>query len=260
MATEKARYDFITEEVALPSEGYFYPESSPLSSGIVTVKYMTANEEDILTTRSYITRGVVFDKLLEAVLVQRDIKLDDLLLGDKNAVLISTRILGFGPLYNVTIKCPSCNAESEHEIDLREVEGKETDFSAYEKGVNRFKFTLPTSQREVEFKLLTHKDEHAINAEIDQTKKVLKNAASPEITTRLRAAIVSIDGEESREKINVFVNRQILALDSRALRDEIRRVSPDMDMRFEFVCPECSHEAKLAIIPDIHFFWPSTES
>jgi len=97
------QYGFPTEVLSLPSKGLLYPKDSPLSKGTIDVKYMTAKEEDILTSQNLIEQGVVIDRLLESVIVTPNVKLGDLLIGDKNAIMIGTRILGYGKDYPITI-------------------------------------------------------------------------------------------------------------------------------------------------------------
>ena len=111
MADEKRR--FPTEVVDLPSKGLLYTKDSPLAGGTIELKYMTAKEEDILTSRNLIQKGVVLDKLLESVIVDENVSLNDLLLGDKNAIMIATRILGYGKDYTVTLTDPSTGEKQE---------------------------------------------------------------------------------------------------------------------------------------------------
>ena len=96
-------FEIQTETIELPSKGLIYPEDNPLSSGKVEIKYMTAKEEDILSNQTYIQNGTVLEKLLESVIVSK-INLKDLIIGDNNAVLIATRILGYGADYTVNMK------------------------------------------------------------------------------------------------------------------------------------------------------------
>src|SRR5210317_60105 len=149
------QYGFPTEVLSLPSNGLLYPEDSPLRSGTIDVKYMTAKEEDILTSQNLITQGVVLDKLLESIIADKKIKLDDLLIGDKNALMVGTRVLGYGPEYNVTITDPDTGLETEHTFDLGKLETKKIDDKVFKNG-NKFEFTSPISKKVIEFKLLTH--------------------------------------------------------------------------------------------------------
>ena len=192
-----AEYKFPTEMVDLPSKGYFYFEGHPLSSGKVEVKYMTAKEEDILTSQNLIQQGTVIDKLLESLIVDKSIKLDDMLIGDKNAIMLSARILGYGKQYEFTY------GGEEQSVDLSTLEPLDIDFSKFPKGKNEFNFKLPTSEREVTFKLLTGKTEKDIDLEIKAKQKISKTQSS-ELTTRLKHMIISVDGSSEKSYINNF--------------------------------------------------------
>ena len=238
-----SEFKFPTEEIEIPSKGLVYPEDNPLSSGKVEVKYMTAKEEDILTNQAYIQKGIVLDKLLESVIVSK-INIDDLVVGDKNALLIATRILGYGGNYEVTI---SGNDES---IDLTELENKPFDETSFTKGINEFSFTLPSSSTVVTYKLLTGKDEKAIERELAGLKKINKNA-SPELSTRLKHIVTSIDGDTEKKSIREFIDGYLLARDSRALREHIRNTQPDVDLN---VILDSGEEVTVPI--GLNFFWP----
>ena len=93
-----AEFKLPTETIELPSKGLLYTSDNLLSSGTIEMKYMTAKEEDILTNQSYIQSGTVLDKLLQSLIVTK-ISYDDLLIGDKNAIMIAARILGYGKDY-----------------------------------------------------------------------------------------------------------------------------------------------------------------
>ena len=164
-----ADYKFPTEVVDLPSKGYFYFEGHPLSTGKVEVKYMTAKEEDILTSQNLIQQGTVIEKLLESLIVDKSIKLDDMLVGDKNAIMIAARILGYGKEYAFTYE------DKEQSVDLSKLEPAKIDFSKFTKGVNEHTYKLPVSEREIGFKLLTGKDEDEIAEEIKAKNAGVKN-------------------------------------------------------------------------------------
>jgi hypothetical protein len=232
-----------TEIVELPSKGYLYPESNPLSTGKVEMKYMTAKEEDILTNQSYIQNGTVLDKLLESLIVSK-INYNDLIVGDKNAILIASRVLGYGSEYNITYGGTS------YTIDLSKVENKTFDESTIEKGKNEFKYTLPASAVDITFKLLTHGDELKVTKELEGYKKINKDVV-PELTTRLKFMITSVNGQTEPKVIREFVDEHLLARDSRALREYIKKVQPDVDLSYEL-------EDGLTIdIPiNLSFFWP----
>ena len=217
-------FNLPTEQIELPSKGLVYPESSPLSSGKIEMKYMTAKEEDILTNANYIADGTVLDRLMKSLIVS-NINYDDLIVGDKNAIMVSARILGYGKDYSFNY------AGTEQTVDLTTLENKEIDESIYARGNNEFEFTLPQSENKVTFKLLTHKDEQDINKELDALKKLNKEG-SAELTTRLRFMITSVNGDTSKSTVNDFVNNYLLAQDSRALREHISSIQPDVDLSF----------------------------
>ena len=233
-----------TEIVELPSQGLIYPESSPLSSGTIEMKYMTAREEDILTNQNYISKGTVLDELVKSLIIS-DVDYEDLIIGDKNAVLVAARILGYGKDYKFTF------GGEEYNIDLTTIEDKPLNTSLFKKGINEFKFTIPSSGDNITFKLLTGKDEKKINAELEGLKKINKNA-SAELSTRLKYIITSINGNQDQKDIREFVDNYFLARDSRALREYIKEVQPDVDLTF---FPEGSNE-KVSIPIGLNFFWP----
>jgi hypothetical protein len=242
-----------TEIVSLPSKGLLYPKESPLAKGEVEMKYMTAKEEDILTNSNFIKQGTVIDKLLQALIVT-PINYDDLLIGDKNAILIAARILGYGQ--NYTFKYNNERGqEIETSIDLSTLNEKEIDTAIYKDG-NNFSFSLPKSGNTVTFKLLTHGDEKKIEQEIKGLQKVNPNG-SFDVTTRLKYMITSINGDSEIKSIREFVDTYLLAPDARALREYYAKVQPDIDLKF---MPEDeSYTGEGITIPiTLNFFWPDS--
>jgi len=242
---------FPTEEVTLPSKGLIYPSENPLSKGTLEMKYMTAKEEDILTNDSYIKNGTVIDKLLQSLIIT-PINYNDLIVGDKNAIMIAARVLGYGKDYSFTLE------DEEHTVDLTEVNDKELQVDhLLEKGKNEFSFTLPTIQKDITFKILTHGDEKKIDTEVKGLKKIDKKS-SAEYSTRLKHMILSIEGDYERKTVRQFVDNQLLARDSRALREYIKEIQPDVDLTFEL--ENAAGDVKGVRIPiGITFFWPDTE-
>lgn len=247
--------DFPTEVITLPSEGFFYPENHPLASGKIELKYMTAKEEDILSSTNLIKQGVVIDKLLQSLIVTK-VNYNDLLLCDKNAIFVASRILAYGPDYEVEIACPNCGTKSNHVVDLQSFGTREIDYSTLTKHSNVFEFELPTSKKKVEFKLLTHGDELQIAEDLKKYKKMSKvTGIDPELSTRLKRIITAVDGDDNRSTINNFVNN-LLSRDSLALRNYIKEVTPELDTTFNFQCPACDHEVEKMGMPiNVNFFW-----
>jgi hypothetical protein len=244
-----------TEQVTLPSKGLLYPKENPLSSGVIEMKYMTAKEEDILTNSNYIRQGTVIDKLLQALIVT-PINYDDLLVGDKNAILISARILGYGKDY--TFKYTNqLGEEVEANVDLSGLKDKEIDESLLKSGKNEFTFELPFSKNVVTFKLLTHGDEKNIEAEIKGLKKI-NPSATYDVTTRLKFIITSVEGKYDQKSIRDFVDNFLIAKDARALREYYSQVQPDIELKFT---PEDENYTGEGIdIPiNLNFFWPDAQ-
>ena len=243
-----AENTFPTEIVDLPSKGYFYPETSPLSSGKLELKYMTAKEEDILTSQNLIKQGTVIDILLQSLIVDKTIKVEDLLIGDKNAIMVFARILGYGKDYDFTYD------GEEQKVDLTTLKPIELDESQLKKGSNQFEYVLPKSERKITFKLLTGKDEKNIDAEVKAREKL--GGSSTELTTRLKNIITSVDGNVDRSYINNFVDNEFLSIDSLEFRKHMATVTPDIDMTTKIMVD--GEETEVTIPVTVRFFWPST--
>jgi len=250
---EKATYAFPTEVIDLPSLGRLYPEGHALSSGNIEIKYMTAREEDILTSQNLINKGIVLDKLLESVIVT-DVDVDDLVVGDKNAILLASRILAYGPDYDSRITCPSCNTVNEVSVDLSVLENK--DVELLDGNGNSFGFKLPQSGVEITFKILTHGDIRKIQNEIDTWEK-LGNEVRAEMSIRYKFMITSVGGNTSKAYIKEFVRNGFTMQDSSALKEHIFDMSPGIDQTFDFGCQRCDYTERLKIPFGIDFFWPS---
>lgn len=251
-----------SEIIDLPSQGVVYPEDNPLSNGQVELKYMTAKEEDILTSQNLIQKGVVIDKLLESLIIG-DFDYNDLLMGDKNALMIAARVLGYGKDYTVPVKCPICGNEEEYTIDLTELEDTEIDKSRYNR-INEYEFELPYSKHTITFKLLTHGDEKKIADELKHLKAFnkksgKKNAVAADFTTRLKYIITSVDGDKSIKAIREFVDRDLLSRDSLEFRKHLKEFTPDINTTFIYECSDCGGETAMAVPMTVEFFWPSAD-
>jgi hypothetical protein len=237
-----------TEQVELPSKGLVYPETNPLSSGVIEMKYMTAKEEDILTNQNYIKDGTVIDKLLKSLIVSK-VNYDDLIVGDRNAIMIAARVLGYGKDYTFTF------LNKEETVDLSQIEPRYlSEDMIPTKGVNKFSFKLPTTGVTIEYKLLTGSDDKKIRQEIKGLQKINKNV-SPEISTHLKYMILSVDGNEENKTIREFVDNYMLARDSKALRDHIKNTQPDIDLTFKYE-RDNGEDGEASIPITTNFFWP----
>ena len=242
---EENKTKFPTEVVELPSKGLVYPADHYLSKGTVEMKYMTAKEEDILSNQSFIQKGIVLDKLLEALTLGK-FNIKDIVTGDKNAILVASRVLGYGKDYSFSYK------GKEYTVDLSKLDNKPFDESLItSKGT--IVYTLPTSKTVIEFKFLTEKDEEKITQEIEGFKKINKESSTG-VTTRLKHQIVSVDGSPDKNSIKDFVDNYLLASDSRALRAYIKSVAPDVDLSLKENVNGVEEDIDIPI--NLNFFWP----
>ena len=246
-------YPFPTEIISLPSKGLCYPESSPLSKGEITIKLMTAKEEDILTSSNLIKKGIQLDKLLESIVVEPGVNINDLLIGDKNAILVTTRMMAFGPDYQILVKDNGTGEEVQTNIDLSKIQIKEIDETLMNRQ-NEYDYILPVSKIPIKFKLLTHGDELAINKDVEASEKITKQGN--EITTRYRRIIIEVNGNRDLGYISNFVANQLLAGDSRGLRKYMKEITPDLDLTYDFTHSDGETEA-LRIPFGLNFFYPA---
>jgi len=242
----ESKFKLPTETVELPSKGLMYPKDSVLASGKIEMKYMTAREEDILTNESYIKNGTVIDRLLKALIVS-DINYDDLLVGDKNAIMVAARILSYGKDYTFTYD------NTQQTVDLSLLNNRELDEALYSGPETEFEYTLPSSKIDIKFKLLTHGAEKKIDNEIKGLKKIQKENA-PEMTVRLKHMITEVDGSRERKDVRDFVENYFLARDARAFREYYSSIQPDVDMRVSFDINGEEEDVDLPIT--LNFFWP----
>ena len=244
-----AEFKFPTEVVDLPSKGHFYVEGHPLAKGKVEVKYMTAKEEDILTSQNLIKQGTVIDVLLQSLIVDKTINIQDLLIGDKNAIMVAARVLGYGKDYQFEYD------GEEQTVDLSKLEPVDIDFKKFTKGVNEFSYELPNSKRTVTFKLLTARDEKNIEVDLKALKKISKERSS-ELTTRLKRVLLSVDGNNDKTHVNNFVDNEFLSRDSLAFRQHLSSMTPDIDMS-TYINVD-GEEIEVTIPVTLRFFWPSS--
>jgi hypothetical protein len=247
---------FPTEFIELPSKGHFYPEDNPLSSGKVEMKYMTAREEDILTSVNLVSQGKALDKLLEELIVDKKVDYTTLLVGDKNALLVGARILAYGKKYGfsfIDVYGKKVNTEA----DLTKLKEKKLDLSKFEKGVNSFSYTLPKLERTLTYSIPTHTDEINADIEIDAINKVYnkEDSISRESSTRLKHLIKSVDGNIDRKYINNFVDKEFLSVDSLSFRSFVLASAPDIDFTVEVKNSQGEKE-RVAVPMTADFFWP----
>lgn len=244
---EENKFNLPTEMVDLPSKGLLYPKSSLLSEGKIEVKYMTAREEDILTNQNYIKQGVVIDKLLQSLIVTK-INYDDLLVGDKNAIMVAARILAYGASYEFEYDGNS------QIFDLSKIEPNPLHEDLLKTTTNEFEYTLPNTGNKITFKLLVHGDDKKIDEEIKGLQKISKDNIS-EVTVRFSHIITSINGSSDKKDIREFINTYFLAKDARAFRKYYNEISPNLNMTATLTNSEGGEE-DVDLPIGINFFWP----
>ena len=250
---EEKKFKFPTEQIELPSKGLIYPPESPLSKGVIEMKYMTAKEEDILSNANFIKQGIVIDKLLQSMVVT-PIDYNELLNGDKNAILIAARILGYGKDYDFLFTDPKTGITEKASVDLTTIDAKPFDESLFTPGKNEFNFQLPFSKVSITFKLLNHGDESKIEKEIKGLTKV--NAqGSYDVSTRLKHTLIAVNGDRDVATVREFVDN-MLARDIRALRDHINNIMPDLDIKVDVVKSNGDVVEGVDLPIGISFFWP----
>jgi len=247
-----------TEFVELPSKGRFYLEGHPLyGKDSVEIRFMTAKDEDILSSKTLLKKGIAIDRMLSNVLMDKTLNPDDLLIGDKNALVLASRITGYGSVYDTEITCPACNTVVRYRFDLNEKNynyGDDFgDFEIEETHERTYVLSLPVTKAKVEFRMLSGHDEK----QMAKTTKNRKRTNLPEstMTDIFRLYICSVNGSKKRKDIELFIDN-MPALDSKYLRFAYKQIQPNVDVNQEFVCNECAHEQELEVPFTTAFFWP----
>lgn len=249
--------DVQTEIIPLPSYGKIYPpEFAFHNCERVEIRLMTAREEDILTSRSLAKKGTVITELIKSCLVNRDVNVNSLISGDRNAIMIAIRVTGYGADYDVDITCPSCSHKHKNTFDLNSLPIKTLDVEPVQLGQNEFDFSLPMSKKKITFKLLTGIDEEEINVKNERMKK-LGTQVDNLITTRLQHSILSIEGDYNKTNISNFI-RNMRAGDSLAFRKYMDKIEPGIEMKQEVTCPSCDNQEEVNVPIGLSFFWPDS--
>jgi hypothetical protein len=255
---ENSGFSFVvpTEFVDLPSQGRYYPEGHPLhNQESIEIKQMTAKEEDMLTSRTLLKKGIALDRVVQSLIVDKTINVDSLLIGDKNALIIATRVSGYGNEYKTKVTCPACASTDEYNFDLNDsvvYRGEDTDIlSITDNQDGTFDVVLPKLKTNVTFRLLIGADEKNL-----LTNKASRNVGFEKlITTQLSRILLAINGDDSRDTIEYVVDN-MPSIDSRHLRACYRAAAPNIDLTQTFVCEECGHDEEMEVPLTADFFWP----
>jgi len=255
-----AGFSFVvpTDFVELPSQGRFYPEGHPLhGQDSIEIRQMTAKEEDMLTSRTLLKKGVALDRVIASLIVNKQIDPDSLLVGDRNAIIIAIRVAGYGNIYDTKVSCPSCGAKQEYSFNLNDANvylGEDAkDLGVKDNDNGTFNVTLPRTGVDVQFRLLNGRDEKSFLTGMQNDKK-LKDERN--VTRQLAAIVVSLNGDSSMQAKQYFIEN-VPSIDSRHLRLAYRLAAPNIDLTQDFECSECSHEQEMEVPLSADFFWPN---
>jgi hypothetical protein len=236
--------------IPLPSKGLLYPGQN----GMVKVEYLTAMDENILTSQNLIKSGKVLEYLLERKIKESPVPMEDLLVGDRNAIMIWLRATGYGEMYPVKLTDPGSGVEFDYEINLSELKNKELPDGVEPDERGEFSFELPKSKMKIKFKLLTVGDEKSIMSRAEKYEKATKSQVSNMLTYRLQAQIKEIDGNRDINYIQQYVN-VMPAFDSLKFREYSDSIEPGIDMSVEVEGPTGTFQAPVTI--GLNFFWPN---
>jgi len=238
------------EIVKLPSQGLFYKHG--ISE--VNVEYMTSKDEDLLTTPSLIENGTVLDILLRRKIKTKGINADELLAGDRNAIILFLRSSSYGSTYTVQVPDPRTNVVFKTDVDLLKLRYKKMTEQPDAEGL--FNIKLPMRKKTVKFKLLTAGEETMLFNQAEAHKEAFGQEFSEFSTLKLKSHVVSIEGKTDRSYIGKFIDA-MPALDALTIRRKIIDVSPDVDMEYEFKTKD-GYKFKAQLSVGIDFFFPST--
>jgi hypothetical protein len=251
-------WEIPVESVPIPSRGIIYsPDTVMYKKDMVKIKAMTAREEDILASQAYIKEGTVIDNLMKSCIMEQGFDSEQLILGDRNALLVAIRITGYGSDYNLNVRCNNCSEYNDIVVDLGSLEIKRLSIKPVAEGNNLFEFTLPVTKKKVQFKFSTAVDEKDKRHKKESFKKHSLGPISGDVTTALEYAIMTVDTVTDKNKIKHFV-MNMPALDAKRLRDFMRKNEPGMKMESEFNCKHCAFHNEFAIPITTEFFWPTT--
>jgi hypothetical protein len=252
-------FSFVTPTafVELPSQGRFYGEGHGLHNAeTIEIRHMTAKEEDILTSEALLKKGVAVDRMIQSVLVDKTIKVTDLLVGDKNAIIIASRITGFGPHYETKITCPACTSTIDHSFNLEEldlVDQGELPENVTLLPNGNFEIHLSSIDFTVQVRLLTGLDETRWTAAKEKKKKL--KLPDSNVTDQLKLILTNVGGFEDGDHIKQFIDA-VPTTTSREIRSAYESVMPNIDLNQDFTCTECSYDGRIGVPLTADFFWP----
>jgi len=255
---EEFGWEVPIEQIPLPTKGVIYsPDSTLYNRESLQIKSMTAREEDILASPAFHKAGTSLTHLINSCLIDKSINSEEMITGDRTALMVGIRVTGYGPEYKAAANCQSCNNKNDFSVDLASLPIKRLKIKPATQGRNEFEFNLPVTKIKVIFKYMTAREERERNNIAKNMEKIVGIGASSNITSFLENSIISVDGKTDKLKIKHFV-MNMPAYDSKALRNFINNNEPGMDLSCSYTCGYCGFENKLMMPITSEFFWPST--
>jgi hypothetical protein len=247
-------YGGATHFVTLPTKGVHYSKEHPLyEQQTIEIKMLTTKEEDILTNTSYIENGVVMNKFLESIIINKQLKPDSIHDADQMAILIASRVEAYGEDYKVVIDCQKCPEQYEDTVNLSEVLERKIESELETTGHGTCIINLPKSKKVLEFRNLLPYEVKSIEKSIERMKK---NGINTNFVNEFYQRIIeSIDGKADKELISGFVKNMPIK-DSRIFKKAYENAITKLDTSFESVCSACAHENKGGLPIQASFFFP----
>ena len=259
MSEDTGGFSFVipTEFVELPTGGRYYPPGHPLhGESAIEIKQMTAKEEDMLTSRTLLKKGVALDRVISSIIVNKAIDPSSLFIGDKNAIIVATRVSGYGNDYTTKVTCPNCGTNQPYSFDLNDADvytGDQDNMMAVtDRQDGTFDVTLPKTNVIVTFKLLNGIDEKRLLAGAEADKKQRQEHT---VTRQLASLIVAVNGDTGIDAIRYLIEN-MPSSDSRHLRLAYKLTAPNIDLTQHFECNNCGHEQDMEVPLNADFFWP----
>ena len=213
--------------VELPSRGIHYTNKRKS----VRVAYLTAADENILSSPSFLNTNTVIPELFKRKILDRDFPIDEIVEEDKQAILIFLRNTAFGSEYTLTTYDPKTEKEFNTTINLETLKIK--DFNLSENSEGEYSYYLTKSKVDITFKFLTRKQEDEINKIKDSWSG---NGVAPIITKQLEMMIKSFNGVKDALKIRSFIEMMPIR-DSQEFRKFIQDNKPGLDLTQQVTTP-----------------------
>ena len=239
------------EEIQLPSKGRFYNDTNGPSNGIVSIRPMTGEEEQILATPRFVRKGQAINMIFQKC-IREKYNVDQLLTVDRTYLLIYLRGISYSPEYEVEIKCPECEKKFSTSIDLNSlyVEDCPDNFGPDLQDV------LPNSKLPFSYRLSNGRDEQEIQEHRDRRIKMFGDSSADDtLTFRTAQLLNDIDGITNKQELQVLI-KNLPINDVAYIRGLINEPPFGVDTNVEIVCPSCLQDFQLDLPLEANFFFP----